>query len=673
MRGNRPPKAPKTHLSAQGSRRCAVLLPCIAALSLLLATGPARAAAAVGQDSSAAKERELISLLQSNAPKAEKALACKKLAIYGSKDAIPALEPLLSDPELASWARIPLEVIPDPAADSALRGAMGKLQGNLLIGVINSIGVRRDPKAVSGLVKKLKDSDAEVISAAAVALGHIGGAKAAKALNQALATAPQTARSDVAEGCILCAEGFMAQGKAPQAVKLYDTVRAADVLRERQLEAIRGAILARGSAGLPMLLEQLRSPDKALFGIGLRTARELPGRDVTEALAAELRRCSPERQTFLLLALADRSDAAVMPAILEAAHSGPQSLRLAAVGALDRLGNVSSLPVLLKIAADNDAELSQAALSALARLPGNEVDADLVARLLVAKGSDRQVLVTLAGQRHIESALPMIVRSAEDSDAGVRHAAVQAIGILGNDAQAADLVRLLQGTQSEPERADLEMALLAITGRAGARAVPHILPLARNNESALRIIALHALASAGGPAALAAVESAVQDKDEAVQDEAVRTLSTWPNNWPDDSAVVEPLLAVAKSDTKTSHQVLALRGYLQYVQGNKQLKGDEKVSKIAEVLPLIKRPEEKRLAIAAISAIPAPGTLDALMTFAGDPAVAEDACAAIVKLAGSPMPGVPQDKREAALQVVVEKSASDATKQKARELLKASR
>ena len=76
------------------------------------------------------------------------------------------------------------------------------------------------------------------------------------------------------------------------------------------------------------------------------------------------------------------------------------------------------------------------------------------------------------------------------------------------------------------------MALLAISGRTGAHSVPALLPLARNDDSALRIIALHVLASAGGPDALAAVQAAVQDKDETVQDEAVRTLSTWPNNGP---------------------------------------------------------------------------------------------------------------------------------------------
>jgi HEAT repeat protein len=641
-------------------------------LAFVLVAGSARAAAAADRQSSPAeKERALIRLLQTNAPPAEKALACKQLAIYGTKDAVPVLAPLLSDPQLASWARIALEAIPGPTADAALRDAMGKLQGKLLIGVINSIAVRHDPTAVSGLVKKLKDADPDVASAAAVALGRIGGAKAAKALSQSLAVAPAAVRPAVAEGCILCAEKLLAQGKAADAVKLYDAVRAANVPRQKMLEATRGAVLARQSAGLPLLLEQLRSPDKALFGIGLRTARELPGRAVTEALAAELPRTSPDRQSFLLLALADRSDDAVLSAVLAAAGSGPQKLRLTAVGVLDRLGNPSSVPVLLVAAADSNADLAQAALAALARLSGNEVDADLLARLPSSTGKARQVLIMLAGQRHLDRALPVIVQSAEDPDAGVRAAAVQAIGILGDDKQVAGLVRLLQSTQSPKDRADIEMALLAISGRTGARAVPSLLPLAQSSDSAVRIIALRVLASAGGPGALAAVKSAVEDKDETVQDEAVRTLSTWPNNWPEDSGVAEPLLALARSSGKTSRQVLALRGYLQYVQGDKQLKDDEKVGKVTELLPLLKRPEAKRRAIAAIGGIPTAGALEVLVTFAAEPAIAEDACSAIVKLAGGNLPGVSKEQRQKALQAVVENSTSAETKKKAGELLKA--
>jgi len=628
-------------------------------------------AVAVGQDRAAAdaKQRELIGVLQSDAPKADKAIACKRLAIYGTQEAVPTLAPLLADKELASWARTALEVIPGPAPDAAFRKALGKLEGRLLIGTINSIGVRRDGQAVDGLVAKLGDANADVASAAAVALGHIGGDPAAKALVQALTKAPAGARSAVAEGCILSAEWFLAQDRPDDALKLYEAVRQADVPNQRHLEATRGAILARKSAGVPLLIEQLRSEDKDKMGIGLRTARELPGRDVTEALASEMDRLSPERRPLLLLALADRSDDAVLPTVLRAAQSGPKALRITAIAILIRLGNVSCVPALLAAATEGDAELEDAAMDTLVRLPGKEADADLLARLPQAKGKARQTLIELAGQRQISAALPAMVSSIQDTDAGIRGAAVQAIGILGQEQQAADLATLLQKTRSSQERAGIEKALLAVSGRCGVTCIPHLLPLTQSSDNALHMIGLHALAIVGGPDALAAVKSAMESKETPVQDEAMRILSTWPNNWPEDADAGQALLLLAKSDAKMSHQVLGLRGYLQYVRGNQKLNNDEKVAKVRDLLPQIERPEEERLAIAVLGEAPNTGALELLTTFAQDPAVAEEAYSAIVNLTGRGGSGLSKEQRQQALQAVAERSGNDGTKRRARQAL----
>ena len=149
----------------------------------MLMSAPAGVFAA---ESASEKEQNLIAVLKSDAPAGEKAITCKRLAIYGSKEAVPALAPLLADKDLASWARIALEAIPDSSAEEALREAMGKVQGKLLVGVINSLGVKRDSKAVRALIGKLKDADLEVAGAAGEALGRIGGSEAAKALEQAL-------------------------------------------------------------------------------------------------------------------------------------------------------------------------------------------------------------------------------------------------------------------------------------------------------------------------------------------------------------------------------------------------------------------------------------------------------------------------------------------------------
>ena len=116
--------------------------------SMLLAQAPA-----------SGSEDEYIAVLQSAAsPAADKAMACKKLAVVGSDAAVPELAKLLGDEHLASWARIPLEAIPGATASEALRTAAGSLDGLLLVGVVNSMatsmplrrpGVRALPPAFS--------------------------------------------------------------------------------------------------------------------------------------------------------------------------------------------------------------------------------------------------------------------------------------------------------------------------------------------------------------------------------------------------------------------------------------------------------------------------------------------------------------------------------------------
>lgn len=148
------------------------------------------ASRACAGESPAEQEKKLLEVLNGNAPKAEKAITCKKLLLCGSSASVPALASLLSDAELASWARIALEGIPDPMVDSALRSAVDKLQGRLLIGAINSLGMRRDTKAIDTLAGKLKDTDVEVVAASAAAMGRIGGDQATKTLLAFLPSSP---------------------------------------------------------------------------------------------------------------------------------------------------------------------------------------------------------------------------------------------------------------------------------------------------------------------------------------------------------------------------------------------------------------------------------------------------------------------------------------------------
>ncbi len=620
--------------------------------------------AADGHTSSAEKARKAISTLQSSAAPGDKAIACKQLAVFGGPEAVPALAPLLEDKELASWARIALEVIPGKAADEALRNAARKLQGGLLIGVINSIGVRRDASAVNILETKLKDADAEVGAAAAVALGRIGGDNAAEALQKYLPKSPAGVRSAVAQGCVLCAERFLAEKKFAKATKLYDTVRKADVPKQRVLEATRGGILARQTDGLPLLVETLRSADRAVFGIGLRTARELPGRAVTEALTAEVGKAAADRQGPLLLALADRSDEAVLPAILATAKSGSKNLRLIAMDLIVRLGNATGVPVLFDAMSESDADLSQAAKAALSGWSGKVVDEQLMQRLPRATGGTRLALVELAGQRHVAAAVPELTRIANETDSKARPAAIKALGETVGVEDLGALIGALAKAKSDDDVATVQAALESACTRIPDKAAcaNKLLPHLSTSPVGAKCALLRVLGVVATPPALDAVQAGVADPQPTVRDTAIRVLSDWP-----ESQALPALLDILRKSEDETHRFLALRGCLRLLESGDQ-PNQQKLTTFTELLARTQRTDDRKAILSGVANVADPAALKLVEPFLADAQVQAEAELAALKIAGSIAKSAPADAKAVATRIQAE-SKNQPTRDRAAKIL----
>lgn len=566
---------------------------------LVLVTHAARAA----DGPVAAKEKELIDVLRSGQP-AEKAVACKHLATQGSGACVPELAKLLADEQLSSWARIALEAIPDRAADEALRTALGALQGRLAIGAINSIAVRRDADAVPLLSGRMQDAQADVASAAAVALGKIGGAAATSSLRSALPSAAPPVRNAVAEGCILGAERLLAEGQSAAALELYELVRQADVPKQRKLEATRGAIFARGQSGVVLLVEQLRSSDKSFQQLGLTVARELPGQHVAEALAAELGHTPPGKAALLLGALADRPDFQVTADVLKAAQSGPKELRLAAIAVAGKAGDAATLAPLLEMAADNDADIAQAAQTALASLGDERINSEILARLPSARGTALRTLIELIGIRRI-SATPSLVKSLEQPDAAIRGAALAA---LGETIGAADLPVLINQIVTPRVAEDLPAAQKAL--RAAAIRMPNREACAAELASAMprasvanQTLLLEILGAMGGPKALETIGQAMKHGPPELQDAGSRVLGEWMNV---DAAPV--LLDLAKSAKSDKFQVRALRGYIRLAR-QFSMPDAQRAQMCENALKTSERNEEQKLVLAVLERYPSVETL----------------------------------------------------------------
>jgi HEAT repeat protein len=544
------------------------------------------------------KEADLIAILQSDKPEAEKAIACKYLSVYGSDAAVPELAKLLANEHLASWARIALEAIPGDVSNEALRKATESLQGNLLVGVINSIGVRGDAKAVDLLAKRLEDKDEDVATAAAVALGHVGNAAAAAPVRKALAGGSMQVRNGAAEGCILCAEKLLAGGNAAEAAKIYDEVRKAEVPRPRMLEATRGAILARKADGIPLLVDLLKSNDEGLFQISLGTAREFQGGEVDKALAAELEKLFPERAALVISAMADRKETVDLLAVLRAAAKGHKQVRLAAIDAVGRIGNATCVAPLLESAAEGDAEIAKAAKEALVELPGQPVDKDLVSRLSKAEGKTYPVLIEVVGQRRID-ATQELLKALNSSDRAVKSAALTALGNIVPDKYLSVLINQVTA-QKDPELAPTaQLALKTAAVRMPDReaCAGEIAAAVDKAPVNTKVVLLDILAAVGGTKALAAVGAAGKSPDATLQDASSELLGKWMT--PDAGPV---LLELAKrSDNK--YQGRSIRGYVR-VARQMTMTEPQRVEMCKNALEATRKPEEQKLVLVVLKQYP---------------------------------------------------------------------
>ncbi len=572
----------------------------------------------------------LVGVLESSSSRKEKVDACRELAIVGTGKAVPVLARLLADEELSHMARYALETIPGSDVDRALRSELTRLKGRLLIGVIGSLGVRQDSKAVKPLSSLLSDTDPQVAQAAARALGQIGTTGAASAIEKALAKTAPANRLAFCEGLLRCAETFTATGRTRSAITLYDRLRVrSEVPPQVRAGALRGAIVTRGKGGLGLLQESLTASDRGLFQAAVRASLEMSGPEVTRALAASLAQLPADNLIVVMQALGSRGDDLAVSGLAAQAKTGAKTTRVAAIRAVAAIGHSSSVPVMVEAIENSEREISQAALEGLAGIPGREADAAVLSLVKSSKAERRITGIDLVGRRRMASAVPALLTAAADADAKVRSSALQRLGRLGTPAEVPALIKLLSRSTDQPDLDGQAEALSSICTGAGApaSATSQIIAALSGASSSQKRALLGVLAAVGGEKALGSVRAALKDSNAEVRDAAVRALSDWP-----DAAAAPDLIQIARSPAGSHQRDLAFRGFVRLTRES-SAPAAEKLKSLTEASALMASPQDKMLVLAGLGDIPSVESLRLVTPHLADPAVADEAGAAAVKIA----------------------------------------
>jgi HEAT repeat protein len=410
-----------------------------------------------------------------------------------------------------------------------------------------------------------------------------------------------------------------------------------------------------------MVVDLVKDSDRDMHALGLQQVREeMPGEAVTKQFAELLPELPADRQAGLLEALGERGDTSARSAVMELLNSDAEAVRTAAIKAVGGLGNPSDVPVLAQKAAAGSPSERVAAQQSLVGLAGEGVNAAIISTMTDAEPAVRVELLGVLAARNAQEGLPTVRNSVEDSDSAVRLAALEAMRFLADESRIEEIVGIVKAAKDDQDRAKAELALLTVCSRGRQKCVDAIVSGLGDADAPSRVVLVRGLARAGGPTAMEAIVDRLNDRDEAVRDEAVRLLSIWP-----DSAAANQLKDLAVGDNLRYH-VLAIRGLVRLASPSGDQPGDAKM--LAETMNLAMRPAEKRLVLGALSGMASEESLAQVLPALDNPDLADEAGFAAVIIAEQLQDGN-KDALRAAMEKVRENAKDDQIRQRAEKVL----
>ena len=566
-----------------------------------------------------------------------KSFICRQLWFIGTADSVPAIARLLMDEETADIACYAIGQNPSTEAGKALREALNKVSPKVQIRIINLLGDRGDNQSVEAIGKLVSGTDREVSEAAVAALGKISGTRAIKLLVETRAKGDSELRFAATDAYLRCAEDLMFEGETKQATVIYKELVGKNETPIIRSAAIKGLADIGGQDIVPLIIAALRDENRMVRTTARSCVRTMEGSGVTEQIAGELSKTSPDEQMLLIGALADRGDAAALPAITAASKSNNPEVRKAVLQAVGKLGDASFVGYLVKAATEGTStEEKSMAVKSLTLLRGSRVDDAIVQSMQNSQPGMRRQLIQVLAERNAVDAVPSLLAEAVNPDRKVRLAAFKALGRLADEEDLPSLVKLLVKMEDDSSRREAERAVVAVSRKISqpSKQADTVLAGLRGEKSiAVRCSLLRVLGGIANNKALRTLEAASKEANPTVQDTSVRALTKWPN-----AAAAEVLLEIYCNTKSPIHRLLGLRGFVRLLSLPVQGRTAEKTLELCRrAMQEARSSAEQKLVLSGLSNISDPEALEMIEPFLRVEEVKGEAATAMIKIAGTIM------------------------------------
>ena len=384
---------------------------------------------------------------------------------------------------------------------------------------------------------------------------------------------------------------------------------------------------AADNEAVDMIVELITGSDNDMRIMAIQQIREkAPGKDATRRFVELLPKLPPDVQVKLIDALGARGDPVARPAILKMLNSKTQAMRAVAAGALASVAGPADIPVLAKVAATGSDPEKITARRSLRLLRGDKMNAAMTEALKGADAKTKIELIAALIDRNVTESLPVVLKSADDSDLAVRLAVLDMLRAMADENHTAAIVKRLKASKDKTERKKAALALLATCTRGKTKCAEAVIAGFDGADAATRILLMRVLTEAGGPKSLNEIGARLTDDDKTVSTQALRVLTGWP-----DRGATPHLKELARDVKNLRNHILAMRGLIRLGSPGKDRPAD--IAALSEAMKLATRKEEKVLVLGVLGTIPGRESLAVAASSLDSPALVEDAGFAAVLIA----------------------------------------
>ena len=607
----------------------------------------------------------LAAMLNDQATPAGRQFICLQLRLVGTKDQVPLLTKYLASPVDAENARLALESIRGEESLAALRNALKSTNGRVLIGVIGSLGKRKDAKALDALAALAAGDDVDVANAAINALGKCGIAG-----REALAKVKVNAKAckiTLSNACRQAALEYVAQGKTDQAKAIYEKLTAKENRRGVRRAGFEGLLsLVAKDKRVETIETWYTDKDEVKATIAANHVAEL-SRKQLDALYKKIDSFGDKQKVAFLEYYVTLPGIDLFKDAITALNSDNPLMQRTGIVMLGRIRRPEAIePLLALVVPDQSPAFQQQISDALSTLPDENVAGVLLKAL--ENDAKRDFALKVLAQMKYYKAIDPIIIIAQRPDKAIHGPALIALGQLC-DADEFDIPRMLKlylNCKDPAQRELIARQITIICKKSDRYADPSepitaaLKKVAPNADDETMILTLPLLGRLGGEGTKALIDKALASQNAALQVVALRALCNWP-----DATYSDDLWKIASGKYPVDYRKMALRAYIRVSTIRSDWIKDRWTEKqLLEMLQAAMKQAndnaDRQWCLTRLSSVRTMDAANWAASFLDDAKVSEAACQTIVDLAHHRFLREPNKARFTELLTKVEKTTKNA-------------